>query len=113
MLSDHQAPELHFAGLGAGGATAAEAAEALAAELRRWTAEHEDCRMVQLAVTPAPTAATHPEAPAFNLSALIVYLNGALGSEDAAQAVAAAVQELQQAQAPAVELPEDDPPRFV
>jgi len=108
MLSDHQAIELHFAGVGASGPTAPAAAEALALALRQWTAAHDDCRVVQLTVTPAPVAAAPADTPAFNLCALIVYLNGALGSEDMAQAVAAAVQELHQAQAP-----ENDPPRFV
>jgi hypothetical protein len=113
MLSDHQAPDLHFAGLGAEGSTAAEAAELLALALRHWAVDHDGCRIVQLTILPAaaaPVGAAASPAAAFGASAMIIYIDGALGTADVAEAVAAAVEEIQQAQ---VVRPEDDPPRFV
>jgi hypothetical protein len=107
MLSEHTAGGLHFAGLGASGDTAAIAAQRLAAELQRWAQQHEHCRVLQLSVQPAPQPGT---AEPCGLSALIVYSDGGLNSADAAEAVAAAVEEIQQAQ---IERGDAEPPRFV
>ena len=107
MLSEHEAGALRFAGVGAQGASAAEAAAQLADELRRWVEEHEHSRIAQLAVQPAGQGGG-PQP--FGLAALIVYTDGALDNADAAEAVAAAVEEIQNAQADRLE---NDPPRFV
>ncbi|HEY7293616.1 MAG TPA: hypothetical protein VH916_01190 [Dehalococcoidia bacterium] len=107
MLSEHEAAELRFAGFGAQGASAGEAAERLAGELQRWAQQHEHSRIVQLSVQPAGQGGG---AQPFGLGALVVYLDGALDSADAAEAVAAAVEEIQKTQS---ERLDNDPPRNV
>ncbi len=107
MLSEHEAGELRFAGVGAQGASAAEAAARLAEALHGWVEQHEHSRIAQLTVQPAgQDGGPQP----FGLAALIVYTEGVLDSADAAEAVAAAVEEIQNAQADRLDT---DPPRFV
>ncbi|HZQ34367.1 MAG TPA: hypothetical protein VFD32_00425, partial [Dehalococcoidia bacterium] len=67
MLSEHEAGELRFVGLGAEGATTAEAAERLAEALQSWTQQHEHSRIAQLTVQPAGQGGAQP----FGLAALI------------------------------------------
>jgi hypothetical protein len=98
MVSEYPAPQIHFAGLGAEGQTAAEAAEGLAAALRQWTSAHEECRVLQISVTPAlGTFGTSPS-PRFGVTAIVVYVETALTQADAAHAVAAALEEIHEAQ---------------
>lgn len=107
MLSEHEAGELHFAGVGVQGASAAEAATRLAEALREWAQQHEHSRVAQLSVQPAGQGGGLQP---FGLAALIVYTDGALDSAAAAEAVAAAVEEIQKTQTDRME---NDPPRFV
>lgn len=106
MLSEHEAAELRFAGVGAQGANAEEAAVKLAEALQGWAQQHEHSRIAQLTIQPAGQSGPQP----FGLAALIVYTDGALDRADAAEAVAAAVEEIQNAQADRLD---NDPPRFV
>ncbi len=99
MLSEFSAPEIQFSGLGASGSTAAEAAERLAVLLRQWTAAHQGCRILQLSVLPAVAGASPATAAeSFGAMALVAYTETGLTSEDAAEAVAAAVEEIRDAQ---------------
>jgi|SRR5579885_451374 len=107
MLSEHEAGELRFAGIGAQGASAAEAATRLAEELRGWTEQHEHSHVMQLSVQPAGQGGGSQP---FGLAALIVYTEGTLDSAAAAEAVAAAVEEIQNAQTDRLE---NEPPRSV
>ncbi len=107
MLSEHAASELRFAGFGSQGATAGEASQRLAEALQRWAQEHEHCHIVQISVQPAGVSGT---AQPFGLGALVVYIDGTLDSAAAAEAVAAAVEEIQKTQADKLDT---DPPRFV
>ena len=106
MLSDHQAGELRFAGVGAQGTSADDAAQQLATALRDWSGRHSECRIEQLCILPAvpaavgSAAASHP----FGAVALLVYVESSLTPRDAAEAVAAAVEEIRDAQA----LPDDE-----
>lgn len=99
MLSEHQAPEIHFAGLGSNAATAAEAAAQLAAALRQWCVGRDGCRVLQLSVLPAvPAPGVSAAGSSFGAMAIVAYVDGALSSESAAEAVAAAVEEIHDAQ---------------
>lgn len=100
MLSDHDASDLHFEGLGAQAATAAAAASELAATLQRWTADHRGVRIEQLSV--APYAAD-------GVLALVAYTEDVLPS-DAQEAVAAAVEEIHEAQHNDTPLVAEEPP---
>ncbi len=98
MISDYSAGQLHFAGVGAEGDSAATAATRLAEALRAWTAAHEECRIVQLSVTGPAVGGTRTGAATYALAAMIAYVEVGLSTADAAQAVAAAVDEIHEAQ---------------
>ncbi|MHB8574080.1 MAG: hypothetical protein ACYDCQ_01990 [Dehalococcoidia bacterium] len=99
MISEYPAPQVLFAGLGAEGHTATEAAEQLAAALRQWCLAHEECRMLQLSVTPAsPAAEGAGRGQSFGIMAIVAYVETGLTSADAAGAVAAALEEIHEAQ---------------
>ncbi len=99
MLSEHQAPEIQFAGLGSNAATAAEAAAQLATALRQWCVGRDGCRLLQLSILPAvPAPGVTGAGSSFGAMAIVAYVDGALSSESAAEAVAAAVEEIHDAQ---------------
>jgi len=96
MLSEFPAHEIEFAGVGAEAASAAEAAVGLADFLRGWCTAHAAVRILQLSVMPA----THSGGDrGFGAMALIAYTRTTLTELDAAVAVAAAVEEIHEAQA--------------
>ncbi len=100
MLSEFPAPEIHFRGLGASGSTAAEAAERLASLLRQWTASHPACRVLQLSILPAvPGQPAVGRDDAIGAMAVIAYTESGITTADVAEAVAAAVEEIHEAQA--------------
>jgi hypothetical protein len=102
MLSEHDAQEIRFAGLGANAATAAAAAEQLASALREWCARQEGCRLLQLSVLSAVPGGT-VQVFGYGAMAVIAYVEESLSNTSAARAVAAAVEEIHEAQAGATE----------
>lgn len=95
MLSEFPAPEVEFDGVGAEGETPAEAADHLARSLREWSAAHAECRILQLSVLPA---APPSGGQGFGAMAIVAYTRTGLTPADAAEAVAAAVVEIHEAQ---------------
>ncbi len=99
MLGDFAANEIHFTGLGASGATAAEAAERLALTLRQWSVSHPSSRVLQLSILPVASGqSVAGSAESFGAMAVIAYAETGIRPEDMASAVAAAVEEIHVAQ---------------
>ena len=98
MLSEFPASEIRFTGLSAGGTTAGEAAAALAAVLEQWASSRENMRLLQLTVHPPSAAIGAGREAGFEATATIVYVDTGLKVEDMAEAVAAAVEEIHEAQ---------------
>lgn len=101
MLSEFLASEIQFVGFGSNASTAAEAAAQLAVALRQWCSTRDDCRVLQLSVLPAvPAAGVGGATGSYGAMAIIAYVEAALATDAAAEAVAAAVEEIHVAQAP-------------
>src|SRR4051794_32323574 len=109
MLSEFQAGELRFDGLAASGESAAEAGARLAEALRGWVQAHASSRVVQLSVVPAVPegASAAGGGSAYATLALVTYVDSALEAGTAARAVAAAVEEIHEAQVQAENASED------
>ena len=116
MISEYPAGELKFAGVGVSDrGSADDAAIDLAAALAAWSAAHPNDRIVQLSVLPATSSGGARGAGtshSYAAMALITYVSSALDGGTAAEAVAAAVEEIHVAQVNAVEEPRNaTPPR--
>jgi hypothetical protein len=98
MLGDYEAGEIRFAGLGADGLSAESVAALLAASLTRWAEAHAGSRIQQLSVLPAWQMPGTSGVSSCGAMALIAYTEGTLEPIAAAQAVAAAVEEIHEAQ---------------
>ena len=68
MMSDLSSPDVRFAGLGVSAASADEASRALADRLTAWTADHPNCRILQLSVQTAGVGA------GLEMTAIIAYI---------------------------------------
>jgi hypothetical protein len=104
MLSEYPAGDLRFEGLGADGATVEEASQQLAGALARWAEVHSECRLIQLAVLPAAPASGGRSHAAM---AVLTFVEPALDGDATAAAVAAAVEEIHEAQVVADDEPAD------
>jgi hypothetical protein len=87
-LSDYSCESLTFSGEGAAGATAQQAAEALAATLNTWVATHTGRRILQLTTMSTPVGGGQ-----VGLSALIVHTAGPELSGELAEQVALAIED--------------------
>src|SRR5262249_9140047 len=100
MIGEYPADELEFEGIGVSGSSTAEAAQLLAEALTRWGATHAQARIVQLDMPPAvqDRPAADKGGASFAAMALITYVSPVLDGAAAAEAVAAAVEEIHEAQ---------------